>query len=417
MNIGIIGIGYVGLPTAVGLASFGHSIICIDNNKEKINNLNNGMIPIYESGLNDLFNIYKKNIIFSTSYEDLRNCDFIIITVGTPQSTHGKAELKYLYEVANNIKLKEGQVIAIKSTVPVGTNKEIYEILNKSGIPFELLSMPEFLREGFAIDDFFNPDRIVIGTNNKAKIKPIIEKIYPKQYHDRLLFTDIESAELIKYASNAFLATKIHYINEIANLCEKTGANIKEVAIGMGLDTRIGTKFLCAGAGYGGSCFPKDTEALNYIAKSHNVDLDIVNAVIKGNKKRKMDLAYRIIKKVKNIENPIIAIMGIAFKSGTDDCRESSALDIIKYIQMSLNTAKIRCYDKLAIKNAKNCLENAEFYENIENTIKNANIIVIMNEDEEFKSINVDNVPIFDYRGIMPNRQNIFKIGVNNFNA
>lgn len=420
MHVGIIGIGYVGLPTAVCLASFGHRIVCIDTNTQKIKNLENGEMPIYEKGLYEILESYRENIKFSTDYEDLKDTDIIIIAVGTPQSESGEADLSYLYSVAKSLKITESQVIAIKSTVPVGTNDNIREIIKQNNkANFHLVSMPEFLREGYAVEDFLNPDRIIVGSRieDYDVVQNVIYALYPAHYANRMLFTDVKSAELIKYASNAFLATKIHFINEIANLCEKVNADVNAVAQGMGLDNRIGSKFLSAGVGFGGSCFPKDTVALFHTALEHDVFLSIVDSVIRGNNFRKLQFAQKILKKIWGTKNPVIAFMGIAFKSGTDDCRESSAIAMIKYIQQQNKTARIRCYDKLAIENAKKLLENVEFTDNIMEAAENADLIIIMNEDEEFIQLSLLNKTIFDFRGIMPYKQNIYKIGVHDFDA
>lgn len=416
MKVGIVGIGYVGLPTAVCLASFGHQIICLDTNEKKIKQLQEDKLPIFEKGLEQLYKTNKNKIRFTINYEDLKNVDIIIIAVGTPQLETGEADLSYIYSVAKSLKLTNGQIVAIKSTVPIGTNDKVLDILKQNNkVNFDLISIPEFLREGFAIKDFYNPDRIIIGVRN-YNLYDKIKKLYSPSLRNKIILTDIKSAELIKYASNAFLATKIHFINEIANLCEVTGANIKAVSAGMGADTRIGYKFLKAGAGYGGSCFPKDTEALLYTANNAKIDLNIVKTVIEGNKQRKIELANRILNKIKNFKNPTITFLGIAFKMGTDDCRESSSIAIIKYIQDKNKNVQIRCYDALANKNAKKILDNVIFYDNLMASIKDANLIIIMNEDEEFRTIKTDK-PIFDYRGIMPNSRNIYKIGENNFNA
>ena len=416
MKVGVVGIGYVGLPTAVCLASFGHQIICLDTDENKIKQLQENKLPIFEKGLEQLYKTNKNKIRFTVNYEDLKSVDIIIIAVGTPQLETGEADLSYIYSVAKSLKLTNGQIVAIKSTVPIGTNDKVLDILKQNNkVNFDLISIPEFLREGFAIKDFYNPDRIIIGVRN-YNLYYKIKKLYSPSLRNKIILTDIKSAELIKYASNAFLATKIHFINEIANLCEVTGANIRAVSVGMGADTRIGHKFLKAGAGYGGSCFPKDTEALLYTANNAKIDLNIVKTVIEGNKQRKIELANRILNKIKNLKNPTITFLGIAFKTGTDDCRESSSIAIIKYIQDKNKNVQIRCYDALANNNARKILDNVIFYDNLMASIKDTNLIIIMNEDEEFRTIKTDK-PIFDYRGIMPNSGNVYKIGENNFNA
>lgn len=416
MNISIIGIGYVGLPTALGLAKFGHKIICIDNNKEKIQALQNGDIPIKEEGIEELFDEVKVNITFTTDLSLTKFTDMIIITVGTPQDEFGYANLDYLYEVIKSIQITPNQIIAIKSTVPIGTNDKIYQLLKeKFAFDFTLISMPEFLREGFALTDFFNPDRIIIGTRDYMTkyIEVLLSKLYPIDYKDKIFITDIKSAELIKYASNAFLATKIHFINEIANFCEITGANIENVATGMGLDTRIGNKFLNAGIGYGGSCFPKDTLALNNIANDCGIEMKVLSATIEGNRARKQDFAKFILNKVANIKNPTIGILGLAFKEGTDDCRESASIDVLKYIYTQNPNITLKCHDKFAYVNAKNLLPFINPLELNKEDLRNCNIIILMNNEPEYKEIlkNID-APIIDTKRVLTKKHNILQIGI-----
>lgn len=337
MKIGIIGTGYVGLPTGVGLAELGNDVICIDREKSKIDALNNGILTIYEDNLEELFhkNVKEGRLKFTTSMQEgIKDADLVIIAVGTPpHSVTKEADMKYIHVAATELAdyLTGYTVIATKSTVPVGTGDDIESLISKKNpnAEFDVLSLPEFLREGFAVYDFFNPDRIIVGTNSQ-RAKAVIEKLYePFKGKSELLFVSRRSSETIKYASNAFLAIKIHYINEMANFCEKVGADILEVAKGMGLDTRIGNRFLNPGPGYGGSCFPKDTSAMAFMGKQNNIDLTLINAAIKGNEERKNQMSERILNSVKDIKNPKIAVLGLAFKDGTDDCRESPAVDII----------------------------------------------------------------------------------------
>ena len=321
MNIAIIGTGYVGLPTGVGLAELGNRVICIDREESNIEALKNGKLTIYEDGLEELFvkNTKNGNLQFSTSMQEgIENADIVIIAVGTPPHPVTKeADMKYIHAAATELAdyLKDYTVVATKSTVPVGTGDDIESLISKKNpnAKFDVVSLPEFLREGFAVYDFFNPDRIVVGTNSE-QARELIEKLYePFKNKSKLLFVSRRSSETIKYASNAFLAIKIHYINEMANFCEKAGADILEVAKGMGLDERIGNRFLNPGPGYGGSCFPKDTQAMAFMGKQNDVDLSLINAAIYGNEKRNETIAHRILILVVDVKKSKSAILGFAF--------------------------------------------------------------------------------------------------------
>lgn len=390
LNISIIGTGYVGLPTALGFSKLGHNVTCIDNNNIKIQELKNGIIPIYEKDINTLFFKEYKKITFTTSIKDgISNADIIIIAVGTPTNKKtNEADLSYLFNAVNEIKIylnKRTKLIATKSTVPVKTGDEIEKIINNSNI--DIISMPEFLREGFALEDFFNPDRIVIGANNKRYLY-LIKKLYRKIKRP-IIYTDRTSAELIKYTANAFLAIKINYINEIADLCENINANIDDVAKGIGADSRIGNKFLKAGIGYGGSCFPKDTQAMATFGNKYNVNLTLVKDAIINNKKRQKNIAnkiYNIISQI-NEKQINVGILGLAFKNNTDDCRESPSINIIKSLLKHKNI-NIIAHDYKAINTAKQILNNKISYSNnIEDVINNADIICILTEWEEYKKI------------------------------
>ncbi|EAH4977084.1 UDP-glucose/GDP-mannose dehydrogenase family protein, partial [Campylobacter jejuni] len=370
MKIGIIGTGYVGLPTGVGLAELGNDVICIDREKSKIDALNNGNLTIYEDNLEELFhkNVKEGRLKFTTSMQEgIKDADLVIIAVGTPPHPVTKeADMKYIHAAATELAdyLTGYTVIATKSTVPVGTGDDIESLISKKNpnAEFDVLSLPEFLREGFAVYDFFNPDRIIVGTNSQ-RAKAVIEKLYePFKGKSELLFVSRRSSETIKYASNAFLAIKIHYINEMANFCEKVGADILEVAKGMGLDTRIGNRFLNPGPGYGGSCFPKDTSAMAFMGKQNNIDLTLINAAIKGNEERKNQMSERILNSIKDIKNPKIAVLGLAFKDGTDDCRESPAVDIV--FKLLEQKVQICAYDPKAMDLAKQILGNKIDYAN-----------------------------------------------------
>ncbi|EJK3650323.1 UDP-glucose/GDP-mannose dehydrogenase family protein [Campylobacter jejuni] len=396
MKIGIIGTGYVGLPTGVGLAELGNNVICIDREKSKIDALNNGNLTIYEDNLEELFhkNVKEGRLKFTTSMQEgIKDADLVIIAVGTPPHPVTKeADMKYIHAAATELAdyLTGYTVIATKSTVPVGTGDDIESLISKKNpnADFDVLSLPEFLREGFAVYDFFNPDRIIVGTNSQ-RAKAVIEKLYePFKGKSKLLFVNRRSSETIKYASNAFLAIKIHYINEMANFCEKAGADILEVAKGMGLDTRIGDRFLNPGPGYGGSCFPKDTLAMAFMGKQNNIDLTLINAAIKGNEERKNQMSERILNSIKDIKNPKIAVLGLAFKDGTDDCRESPAVDII--FKLLEQKVQICAYDPKAMDLAKQILgDKIDYANSMYEAIKDADVIAILTEWKEFSSLDL----------------------------
>ncbi|EIT8321729.1 UDP-glucose/GDP-mannose dehydrogenase family protein [Campylobacter coli] len=396
MKIGIIGTGYVGLPTGVGLAELGNDVICIDREKSKIDALNDGILTIYEDNLEELFheNVKEGRLKFTTSMQEgIKDADLVIIAVGTPPHPVTKeADMKYIHAAATELAdyLTGYTVIATKSTVPVGTGDDIESLISKKNpnAEFDVLSLPEFLREGFAVYDFFNPDRIIVGTNSQ-RAKAVIEKLYePFKGKSELLFVNRRSSETIKYASNAFLAIKIHYINEMANFCEKAGADILEVARGMGLDTRIGNRFLNPGPGYGGSCFPKDTLAMAFMGKQNDIDLTLINAAIKGNEERKNHMCERILNSVKDIKNPKIAVLGLAFKDGTDDCRESPAVDIV--FKLLEQKVQICAYDPKAMDLAKQILgDKIDYANSMYEAIKDADVIAILTEWKEFSSLDL----------------------------
>ncbi|EFP1318309.1 UDP-glucose/GDP-mannose dehydrogenase family protein, partial [Campylobacter jejuni] len=392
----IIGTGYVGLPTGVGLAELGNDVICIDREKSKIDALNDGILTIYEDNLEELFhkNVKEGRLKFTTSMQEgIKDADLVIIAVGTPPHPVTKeADMKYIHAAATELAdyLTGYTVIATKSTVPVGTGDDIESLISKKNpnAEFDVLSLPEFLREGFAVYDFFNPDRIIVGTNSQ-RAKAVIEKLYePFKGKSELLFVNRRSSETIKYASNAFLAIKIHYINEMANFCEKAGADILEVARGMGLDTRIGNRFLNPGPGYGGSCFPKDTLAMAFMGKQNDIDLTLINAAIKGNEERKNHMSERILNSIKDIKNPKIAVLGLAFKDGTDDCRESPAVDIV--FKLLEQKVQICAYDPKAMDLAKQILgDRIDYANSMYEAIKDADAIAILTEWKEFSSLDL----------------------------
>ncbi len=396
MRIGIIGTGYVGLPTGVGLAELGNNVICIDREPRKIEALKAGKITLYEDGLEELLhkNVKEGRLLFTTSMkEGVEKADLVIIAVGTPPHPVTKeADMKYIHAAATELAeyLTGYTVIATKSTVPVGTGDVVEGLIHKKNpnADFDVVSLPEFLREGFAVYDFFHPDRIVVGANTE-KARNVIKELYkPFDGKTNMLFVQRRSSETIKYASNAFLAIKIHYINEMANFCEKTGADITEVAKGMGLDSRIGNRFLNPGPGYGGSCFPKDTMAMAFMARQNGVDMTLIKAAIDGNTKRKQQMAERILDTVKGLEKPKIAILGLAFKDGTDDCRESPAIEIINNL-LEFNV-DITAYDPKAINTAKLLIgDRIKYADNMYEALKNADVLAVLTEWQEFKTLDL----------------------------
>ena len=414
MKLCMIGTGYVGLVSGVCFSDVGNQVYCVDKNKKKIDLLNNGKVPIYEPGLEEILkkNHRQKRLIFTSDLKKaVDNSDIIFICVGTPtKKNSNSAELKYVFNVARELKkiIKSYKIIITKSTVPVTTGDKIENILSnlKKKKLVDVVSNPEFLREGDAIRDFIYPDRVIIGTDSnkankvlKSLYLPIIKKT------SRYLKTSRRGAELIKYASNAFLATKISFINEIANLCEKTGIDVKDVSFGMGSDQRIGDRFLRAGPAYGGSCFPKDTRALIDIGKKFNTNLSIVKSVILSNENRRLLSIKKVTQIVNNnFNNKIITFLGVTFKPNTDDMRESSSLSMIKYLNKK--KCKIRYYDPSGEKVEFKNLKNVNYYENLSNACLNSDLIILHTEWNEFKSLNFKklvkkrNFKIYDMRNL-----------------
>lgn len=396
MKIGIVGTGYVGLPTGVGLAELGHDVVCIDAIKEKIDALRAGKITLFEDGLEDLFhkNAASGKLKFTSDMkEGVENADVVILAVGTPPHPVTKeADMKYIHAAARELAkyLTGYTVVANKSTVPVGTGDAVEQMIREVNpdADFDVVSLPEFLREGFAVHDFFNPDRIIVGANTD-KAADVIKKLYAP-FGDRahMLFVKRRSSETIKYASNAFLAMKINYINEMANFCEKSGADVFEVAKGMGMDTRIGAKFLNPGPGYGGSCFPKDTNAMAYMARGYGVEMSLIETTIRQNDARKTQMAERILNAAADIENPKIAVLGLAFKGGTDDCRESPAMEIVGALLK--HGADITAFDPKAMDNAKKLVgDKIKYAADAYDAAKGADVVAVLTEWVDFKSLDL----------------------------
>ncbi len=399
MKISIIGTGYVGLPTGIGLAELGNEVVCVDKIEEKIASLSAGKATIYEDGMEELFQKHRKSgaLSFTTDMEKAVNgADVVMLAVGTPPHPVTKeADLKYIYAAAEELAqyLNGYTVVATKSTVPVGTGDEVEAIIKKVNptADYDVVSLPEFLREGFAVHDFFHPDRIVIGANN-AKARNVLLKLYaPFEGKTEFLLVNRKSSETIKYASNAFLAMKIHYINEMADFCEKAGADIREVAKGMGLDSRIGKKFLNPGPGYGGSCFPKDTNAMAQMGRKFGAHLNLIETTIAKNDERKVNMAKRVIDSLDKSTNGKIAVWGLAFKGGTDDCRESPAMDIVS--EIIKHSSNVTVYDPKAMDNAKKIIgDKVKYAQDAYDACKDADILVILTEWEEFRTADLNKI-------------------------
>ena len=410
MKVCVIGTGYVGLVTGVCLAEIGNTVLCVDKNKDKINMLRSGKVPIYEEGLEELVkkNTRSGNLIFNedTAY-GIRESDIVFICVGTPPLFSGRPDLSAIDEVAMLIgkSINGYKIISNKSTVPIGTAKRIKKIIKENqndagnGYEFDIVSNPEFLKEGEAVKDAFFPERIVIGSESKKAIELISELYEPiiKQDFDYalnnthkkdtipVLITDSTSSELIKYASNAFLASKISFINEVANLCERVGANILDVTHGMGLDSRIGSRFMKAGIGWGGSCFPKDARALSYTAEEYGSPASILNAVIQVNNQQRFKVIQKAVNMLGIIEDKIIGVLGLSFKPGTDDTREAPSVAIInKFLELG---AEVRVYDPIVKEYPEDMDRSAIMVSDPYRAIEKANLMVLVTEWDEFYSL------------------------------
>jgi UDPglucose 6-dehydrogenase len=414
MKLCMIGTGYVGLVSGVCFADLGNTVYCVDKDKDKIISLNKGKIPIYEPGLEEILhkNYKQKRIIFTTNLKKaVKNSDIIFICVGTPtKKNNNSADLKYVFKVINELKklITKYKIIITKSTVPVSTGDKIEKTLIKLKDKklVDIVSNPEFLREGEAIRDFVYPDRVIIGTDSlrankilKTLYMPIIKK------SSRYFNTSRRAAELIKYASNSFLATKISFINELANLCEKTDVDIKDISVGMGLDQRIGDRFLRAGPAYGGSCFPKDTRALIDTAKKFKTNLSIIKSVVSSNDKRKL-LFTKKAEKILNgkLKNKIITFLGVTFKPNTDDMREATSISMIKYF--NAKNSNVRYFDPSGEKKEFKSLKNVKFCKSIQTACLYSDLVILHTEWNDFKLLNFKRLvkkakfKIFDMRNI-----------------
>ncbi len=416
MKIGVIGTGYVGLVTAAGLAELGHRVIGVDKDEAKIQKINSGGVPIYEPGLEELLraNMKRGKLSFSQDVAaSIREVDVIFVCVGTPQLDDGSADMCQIEEVSRQIaeNLSRYKLVVEKSTVPVKTSHWIKRTMNlyrKSEVEFDIASNPEFLREGSAVSDFLNPDRIIIGVETD-RAKDILLEIYQK-YRDRIIVTNIDTAELIKHASNSFLALKISYINLMANICERTEANVEQVAVGMGLDPRIGPRFLKAGIGYGGSCFPKDIKALVKIGEDLGVDMSLLKEADRINFDRVRIFLDKVKQALWILKDKNIAVLGLAFKPETDDIREAPSIRIIR--ELLREGARLRLYDPKAMDNMKGLYPEepgrttyvASAYE----AIKGANALLLLTEWEEFASLDLSRVKSLMANPIIVDGRNIF---------
>jgi UDPglucose 6-dehydrogenase len=416
MHIAMIGSGYVGLVSGACFADFGHTVVCIDNNEGKIEALNAGKTPIFEPGLQDLVgtNVHQRRLSFSTDLKEaVASSQAVFIAVGTPSRRgDGHADLSYVYQAAREIAayLAGFTVIVTKSTVPVGTGDEVERIIRETrpDADFAVVSNPEFLREGAAIGDFKRPDRIVIGVEDK-RAEAVMREIYRPLYLNEAPFviTGRRTAELTKYAANAFLATKITFINEIADLCEQIGANVQDVARGIGLDKRIGAKFLHPGPGYGGSCFPKDTQALIKTAQDHGAPIRIVEEVARINDQRKRAMARKVMAACGGtVRGKTIAILGLTFKPNTDDMRDSPAISIITALKDG--GARIHAFDPEGMEQARAVLDNLTFFYDPYSCCEKADALVIVTEWDEFRALDLDRVKSTLAAPVMIDLRNIY---------
>ncbi len=392
MKVGVIGTGYVGLVTGTCFAEMGNDVTCVDINHAKVKEMQSGKIPIYEPGLEDIFirNIKEDRLQFSTNISDVLDCEVIFLALPTPPGEDGSADLSFILTVAEDLgkKIRQYTLIVDKSTVPVGTAKKVNQSIAKNAkVEFDVVSNPEFLREGQAVDDFLKPERVVVGTSSE-KARKIMAKLYEpftRRDPSRLIFTDEPSAEMIKYAANSFLATKISFMNQIAGLCEIVGADVNMVRKGIGSDSRIGAQFLFPGPGYGGSCFPKDVLALSRTAIENDYEFGILDAVMHANERQKLVIPHKILEYYGgNISGKTFAVWGLAFKDNTDDVRESPALTIIE--NLVAKGAKISAFDPQAIESTKREIgnENIEYFEDEYSVLSKADALIIATNWREF---------------------------------
>ncbi|MGQ0603772.1 MAG: UDP-glucose dehydrogenase family protein [Anaerolineales bacterium] len=397
-NIAVVGVGYVGLVTGTCFADLGNNIIALDINEERIENLKKGILPIYEPGLEEMVkrNVAAERLDFTTSYKEaLENADFAFIAVGTPEGVDGEADLKYVRAAAESIAetMTRPIIIVNKSTVPVGTGDWVADIVRAKQpkpIPFSVVSCPEFLREGSALADFMNPNRIVLGSLDRDAANKVAE--LHLSLRARIQVTDLRTAEMIKYASNAFLATKISFINEIANICEALGADVKEVAEGMGYDTRIGRQFLDAGLGYGGSCFPKDVKALAYMATTQGKHPQLLQAVMDINKYQRRQVILKLRDMLGSMKGKTVGLLGLAFKPNTDDMRDAPSSEIARAVLAE--GGKVKAYDPVAMHVAEKMMPGVQMCENAYDVAEGADALVLSTEWNEFKQLDLARIKL-----------------------
>jgi UDPglucose 6-dehydrogenase len=414
VRIAVIGTGYVGLVTGACFSEFGVYVTCVDNNIEKVESLKSGAVPFYEPGLDDMVkrNYSAGRLAFTASVADaIRDALVVFIAVGTPPRSDGSADLSYVEAVAREIAehIKSYKVIVTKSTVPVGTGERLRKIISgnlKERVDFDIVSNPEFLREGAAIEDFMRPNRVIIGADSEQAVA-IMKDLYKPLYliETPIVISNIETSELIKYASNAFLATKISFINEMSRLCEKVGADVNVVAKGMGLDNRIGSKFLHAGAGFGGSCFPKDTEALINTGETHGVEMSVVIAAVNANRRQIQFVSEKIRSAITDIRGKTVAVLGLSFKPNTDDMRDAPSISVVR--DLLREDVIIRAYDPVAMENAKKELPGIIYCSDAYDACSGADALVIVTEWNQFRNLDMNRIkellssPIFiDLRNI-----------------
>jgi len=414
VQIAVIGTGYVGLVTGAGLADFGNDVTCVDIDVSKIDALKQGKIPIYEPGLDTLVskNVQEGRLNFTTDLPNsIRAARAIFIAVGTPPRPDGSADLRYVEDVARAIAqhMNGPKLVITKSTVPIGTGRMIEGILAQAGNGYtaSVVSNPEFLREGSAIEDFMKPDRVVVGASDRESVE-LMKEIYAPLHSLEIPFvvTNVESSELIKYASNGFLATKISFINEIAVLCEKIGGDVHDVAIGMGLDSRIGPKFLQAGPGFGGSCFPKDTLAVADIARQYDYNFQIIEAVLRVNHDIKERMVDKVAEALGDANGKTVGLLGLAFKPETDDMRDSPTIPLIAGLQK--RGAAIRAYDPQAMDNARMMFENVTFCRDAYDAAKDADVLVIATEWNEFRALNLARIKSLVRQPLIVDLRNVY---------
>jgi len=416
MDIAVFGAGYVGLVTGTCLANLGNNVICVDIVKERVENLNKGILPIYEPGLKELveINTKEKRLSFTTDAKSaIEKSQVIFIAVGTPQSDNGEADLSYVFGVAKSIgeHINGYKVIIDKSTVPVGTADKVTKHIDaamKTKLPFDVVSNPEFLREGEAIKDFMNPDRVIVGVGSD-RARQMMHKLYVgiERTGKPVIFTDVKSSELIKYAANAMLATRISFMNMLSQLTEKMGGDIKEVARGIGLDSRIGPRFLQAGVGYGGSCFPKDVRALIKTLEENDCDASILESVDQVNEKQKMHIFHQLKKFLPNLKGKTIAIWGLSFKPKTDDIREAPSLVLIK--KLIEEKANIHAFDPVAKDNVEKIHPEINFGKTPYETIRGADALVIITEWDEFRALDMNEIKLLLKTPLIIDGRNIYE--------